>query len=157
MRTRHLSLEGLFHLHWSIIHAQVENADLKDVFCSRSDYKGLPWCFRELVDNRIDPAYFDAPFPEDDPEAQRPYLERKNLHLTEFIREDSKFRLHPLVFMVNDSSQLRQLRGLRDISTMKSGIHFRMVFWMRRRRLAIAIFSRQPSAQRPSHVFSILT
>ena len=103
MRTRHLSLEGLFHLHWSIIHAQVESAGLEEVFCSWLEYKDLPRFFRKLVDNLIDPADFNTPFPKNDREEQQIYLENKNLHLTEFIHEDSKFRLHPLVFLVNDS------------------------------------------------------
>ena len=96
MRTRHLSLEGLFHLHWSLIHAATDRPNLHTVHCSRAKYRELPSLFRELVDNLLDPVELNSKSHLYDQEA-------KNLSLTDFIRENSKFRLHPLVFMINDS------------------------------------------------------
>ena len=70
--------------------------DMPTVHCSRSNYKNLPRLFRELVDDLVDPAELNANTPLNDQEA-------KNLYLTDFIRENSKFCLHSLVFMINDS------------------------------------------------------
>ena len=105
MRTRHLSLDGLFHLYWSIVHATVEVEKPEEDLCSLSEYKRLPWCFRKLVDKLINPTSFSNRHADPDTQEKKiENLEAKNEHLSDFIRYDSKLRLHPLVFMVDDSS-----------------------------------------------------